>query len=321
MLWLPFESSEAWHTVTPDVLAHFLRHMPSLTMIALGQGLAPALSSDVFSAIAEHHSLSSIDLPLIKDKWVRDLYLPNEPVSSLFPKLRNLELQIADSGLEELLPYIGRVRGLSIDAPPGSLRTVSIVARGCLRQLVDLRIEPAAGSIIHASDLLLIAKEAPELEELKIPKDIFEENEIIPSSEGMTDEVVQELAEYLPNLVKLHLDFIDAELTELALLSLGALCPKLDDCAIRAKVDFEVLVKSAETEHWPELRSLKIYQVDEQELRLSTAKVREIAGDMSKLMPSLSSVYLPSCMDLDVLLDDLVDHRFYEFYETSSDEE
>ncbi|MCJ1288356.1 hypothetical protein MMC26_007711 [Xylographa opegraphella] len=245
--------------VSKEGFALFLKDMRHLSTLSLIRGFDDVMSSESFGHIVQYQYLTSLNLPDIPEQWIQDLKPNRIPRGGLLPNITTLSAGLSDRGLELLLAYLRNIKNLQIRPCGQFVDAFSIIASAQLVDLEHLSLRVSPDTIVRGADLILLAKTARRLEQLHIPGDPDESNEL-PYAINVTDAVIDEMASHLTNVKELCLKMEGASLTEASLISLGSQCKRIESCYISANIFFEELVRKGPPNLFPFLEELFITQ-------------------------------------------------------------
>ena len=211
-----------------------------------------------FRTLSKCPNLRYIGLPLQKHEVQKSLINIS---TIIFPSIDSARFSCRESDFEAIcskLPDIVELT-LSVQGPFASI--FRLCARFVTLRQLYVFYNDATLCTVEASDLLELAEECQQLEELSVTC----HNGLLADGEGITDDIIRRLAKKLPYLKILNLDLVDTNLTEESLLSLGRCCPCLVDCTIPAVMSIRNLIDGSSPDFFPMLESLDVQLVLEQD--------------------------------------------------------
>lgn len=225
-------------TISSNDLKQFLKNMSNLEHLTLSTGAHKIWSAEIFGELSKCQKLQSFDISeLLEEEWFTGLDLSSTP--SPFPGLY--------SAAADMTP--GAVRQLSILQPDLSVLRLSnrdlrplhniLAAISGFAELTSLQFQPGPGVRINGQELLQVTQGCPNLMTLEIG----DNQESLPSINGITDDVIEALARGLPNLSSLVLIFESATRPSIGSLitSLGRHCPGISSIEITCRRDWATL--------------------------------------------------------------------------------
>ena len=286
--------------ITSEGLLRFLNRARSLTSLTLRAQFKRLWAQDAFAVISTYQNLDFLIIPSIEENWIDAV--SRFATSSVFPKMRWLYTSISDSGLEQLSRIMPNLETLELYNSQIQPSRYALASAAKFTSLKALRVQLGEGSCISGAQLVQLARACPNLGELSIAEDQEEEKSfaeivesralpIIPSAEGITDEVIDEFARTLPKLKNLHLYFHAADLPSLdSLLSLGRHCPELSSLALSCNVKWTSFMELPYDVIFPELWKLQIFPNGNRlELPIAGWATAEALGDKIKdAIPEIS---------------------------------
>lgn len=173
--------------------------------------------------------------------------------------MRNVEdftAGLSEDGLKLLLPCLTKLTSLTINLTEPSSQALRICA--ATPSLRSFKLDFDARTIVRAKDLILFAETHISLESLELGS--YEEDNLSAADGDITDATMDQVARLLPNLESLECYMAGTSVTEASLLSLCTFCKRFDSCSMYGSFFFEELVRSATSNLWPALRSLRLRQ-------------------------------------------------------------
>ena len=290
----------------------FLKSVRFLRRFSIREDFREIWSPEVFQAIAEHESLSDVEVPEIPETWIESL--GSKSKSCYFPTMKDLKTRLSEAGLQAFQPFMQDVTAVELRISGQSTRALEILANcPCL---TSLKLQYGIGSVIRGIDLIQISKKCNMLECLQVPMSDDYPQPSIPFSDGVTNATIELMACGLPRLRNLHLSFGNTDLTEVSLISLGTRCRFLEECYLSADIFFQDLVKKCGSNLFPALEALYFSQPVSN--RRHYEDVEETANRFVNTAPKLETfqyLTLDNLTDEDYTLEgcicDLVDDRFH----------
>ena len=296
-------STSGSQRLSRNCFTDFLGAMQSLSKLSIRDGFQVVMSSEALAHIAGYKFLVELELPPISEKLVIDLCHTSTSATKFFPNIRNFKACLSDTGLGLLLPHLANVRILIVGRLDHVEESLHILAEAQLTALWSLKLESSQVGIVRGTDIALLARHSSKLAHLdlglvgKVYK--FVNGLAYPSSQGVCDEVIDELARRLPDLETLLLNMDYATLTEASLISLGTYCEKLAKLSLSVDASFEELVRTPQPGLFPCLKVLKLSQPVSH--RRQYSNVSRTASHVCQMMPNLEPT------DLDLGISNLVD--------------
>jgi hypothetical protein len=186
-----------------------------------------------------------------------------------------------------------------------------LVAASRFQQLKCFRFLPDVGSRISGQELVQLARGCPNLEELKIGED----QTPLPCVTGVTDDVVEALAERLPKLEDLSLAFDSPTRPSIATVinSLGRRCPNLAYLTISCKRDWCSIMSVASEAAFPELDTLSLYPSDHSLYPLTNEEramvSKQLREHTTTWFPNISTFQIEDADEMENTLIDIVENR------------
>ncbi|KAF5876263.1 uncharacterized protein Bfra_002666 [Botrytis fragariae] len=289
--------------LSKDGLTQFLNRADGLTALVIQSGVHDSWSYEAFEAIARLPNLTYIEIPDVQDNWVNSVYRTN-PSISVFPKLDvHLSTGISERDLECLAYHVPKLEDLSItlqNLPP----SLSILASASkFSHLTNLKVEFGPRSRISGSDLLLLARNCPLLSSLSLGE--VDDSAFSPpgpasrpSTAGITDDVIEEVAEALgDSIVSLRIIFERSDLlTWNSILSLARYCDNLGDLTISCNFNWQEAMSGRFEHTFPALENLDLIfdsiLRESQVANYDEATIQSCAQKMFELAPKLSLFWI-----------------------------
>jgi hypothetical protein len=259
------------NTVSSDDLVNFLSQAPSLEQLNLRTGDNKIWSPAAFARLSQCSKLVSFNIPeLIEEGWFASLG-PSSG-SEPFPGLLHVTGSMTTGAVKHLSALQPKIASLRVYNEKFGPTQDMLAAASCFKHLESFAFYPSSESLITGQEIIQLVQACPNLEELSIG-DVDATS--APDATGITDDVIQSLAEGLPKLQTLQLVFnsntrpsIGATLT-----SLGRHCPELTHLIISCQRDWESILSVPEDIRLPLLEDIKVIQ-STQPTRQTTADER-----------------------------------------------
>ena len=298
--------AESYESLSPTTLATCLQGLPFLTSLHLHEKMPGISHPDFLSYLAQHQSIRKFQGGLILESWAETIASLERPGQSLFPKLQSLTATISSRALELVLPYLKNIRLLDLDGVKSSRRDPDRDQRPLkgfvghrFEDLTNVEMSLYKGSCLDAIDLAPFAKSAPNLIRFDITL-IGGGN--IPCK-NLTDQAFRGFARGLPYLSIIYFVPKQPRLTEDALLWLFYYCRALDYCELRAKVNFETLVKYA-----PRMGQLDILTIHGEGVS-KCRNTKETAAKLVELIPYLTYLSAHQNVAIQDAVRDIIGHE------------
>lgn len=264
----------------------------------MSQSFFVGLKADaIILALAGCPSLESTDLPLLSvDIFSRLKQLPG----GSFPRLKEVRVTTPETCIEKMWPEFLKLRTLNIVLSGSSFTALQACAMFKNLHRLSILTDKGKPSIVKGTDLITLAESCSGLRMLHIKSRPGRPSR----AEGITDGVINQLAELLPDLRYLRLDLEGTYLTEESLSSLGQHCPLLTLCAIHAKVRFRRLIDRFQRTLFPCLHHLAVYAYSDLDQEREAEDVNTLAEGLLQLAPGLNSILVegsPYWRDTEVL--------------------
>lgn len=219
-------------------LLRFLKAMPSLTDICLDRGLEDV---ELCIHLASRANLQKLSvqppywLSANTTTWTEDhimKILAN--VTNPFPKLEYISWSSQGRAFHDLVPHLFGLKDLQLTLVDAYDDVLFAIA-SCIN-LATVTVTFEKESRLSAEGLLAIAENCPHLHTLILngPYDAVD-------GRSITDDIIRQVATYLPAMTHLQIRRIRTDLTITALQHLGDLCRKLEACSLRGNFDLEQL--------------------------------------------------------------------------------
>jgi hypothetical protein len=276
-------------SVSKDGLVRFLNTTESLKALNIRTGLDDSWSREAFEVITGYRNLDLLSIPDIQDDWVHSPHYTST-ISAILPKLRHFYTGISDKGLENLARYMPNLMTLCLhlqNLPPSHHTLASASNFTRLRSLI---VHFSPQSSLSGHDLVILAQNCPELVELSLGED----EGCRPTSSGITDSTIDDMAQKMPRISELSLIFDRPDLLHSrSLLSLARYCKNLEVLKLSCNFAWQVLVKDAQENIFPSLWSLEII-LDENHrdvhfINLDEETINTFAARFAVLAPKLTS--------------------------------
>ncbi|MCJ1474194.1 hypothetical protein MMC13_002852 [Lambiella insularis] len=296
------------NTLSTERIAAFVDAMRYLEELDVCNSTYEFWEANVFEAFTRHQRLKALGLPCLPEKWPQGL----EPYQSKCfpPNLSSFTVKVNKHTAPALNTFSFALRNvvhlhLILGWRPGHALKLATQAT----QLKSLRMSFQGNITIEGEDLMMLAKHCSQLEVFELPpvsldgKPSWDRHlyDGVPESGSVTDEVIEEMAKYLPNLKSFVLfledDEEDSVLTERSLIHLGTNCRDLELCGLYADVSIEAMV-FAQQDLFSRLQTLLVRRYQDSEARETTHDAREIAARFFLNAPRLTEFWIGTT-DLD----------------------
>lgn len=239
------------NTVSKEGLVSFLK-ATDLHSLKLGTSFKNCLTHEAFIAMCECQNLILLSIPEIEDDWISSL-----PKTTRFhlSTLGCLYTTISDQGMKSLAQYTPELGYLDLnlqDLPPSSH---IIASAACCNLLNHLTIKFGQRSSVDSYDLLLLARNCPNLSELVLEYDLMGD---FPSTLGVDDNVMDGIAQKWPAIKELTLMLHLPNVTWRSALSFGRHCKKLEKLKLCCNFSWEKVMLHVANNTFPELLDLSI---------------------------------------------------------------
>jgi hypothetical protein len=243
-------------TISKSDLERCLSKASNLEQFVLETGKEKVWSSATFMQMSRCPKLYSFNIPeLIEEEWIGAL---GSPVAcDPFPDLQHVTAGMTTGAVERLSMLRPNIESLRISNKGLGSTQDMLAAASRFPQLKFFTFSPDVGSHLTGQEMTQIAQGCPNLEEFKIGDD----KTPLPTTTGVTDDVIRSLAQALPKLQELHLTFssdtrpsIGATIT-----SLSRHCPDLALVEMSCQRDWMSVMSVPDEVSFPNLNSLTLH--------------------------------------------------------------